>query len=111
MLKELSEHLLTDNYTHCLVCWSPNEEQGGFIIHHICGYPNKPSKNAIENLINELRIDESFHMSDMIYGQDYQVSLLDTNELGAMEGMIVETDLTTKSEPIITEHGDDDVSR
>lgn len=73
-----------------MVCWSKREDTiGGYTIHHICGYPNMPSKMDIRGLINELRIDEEFGMTDMIFEQDYQMSILYVDELAEMENFIV----------------------
>jgi hypothetical protein len=92
LLKQISTYLTDEKYTHCLVCWSPREEQGGFTIHHICGYVKKPSVDMMESLINELRLDEEFNMTDMVFGKDYNVSLLEIGELATIEGMIVDGD-------------------
>lgn len=88
MLKELSEKLSENGFNHCLVCWSPRDE-GGFSVHHICGYPEEPSKKDIESLVNELRLDEEFNMTDMIFDEDYKMSLLTTKDLATIECFVV----------------------
>lgn len=90
MLKELSENLLGENFTHCVVCWSKKDDMmGGFTIYHICGYPSEPSKNDIETLVNELKISDEFNMNELVCGKDYQISLLKTEELATIEMFVV----------------------
>lgn len=105
MLKEISEHLLSEDYTHCLVCWSGDVKEGKLTIHHIGGYTGLPKKETIESLINELRISEEFHMTDLIFGRDYLISLLETSELATFQETIENSGATTEGDdPYITTH-------
>ncbi|PNX46219.1 MAG: hypothetical protein BV459_06855 [Thermoplasmata archaeon M11B2D] len=111
MLKEISEHLDSEGMTHCVVCWSGNEKDGIFTIHHMCGYSKKPDKETVMSLVNELRLDEEFGMNDMIYGKDYTISLLETSELGILEDMIKEYKgvVSESDDPVITVHEEKNV--
>lgn len=110
MLKELSEHLSSEGMTHCLVCWSENEDESKLILHHICSYAQKPTKEMMESLINELRLDEDFNMSDLIFGKNYKVSLLEISELAEFQAIVEGSGATIEENEIcITRHEGENV--
>lgn len=56
-----------------LVCTIEND--GNMYAPHMVGYEGKPDTDTIVALIKELKNDMTFGMQDLVYGQDYQISV------------------------------------
>lgn len=63
------------------ICYT-GETQAANVLH-TCVYENRPGESDMEHLIDELKTDPEFNMTDMVYGTDYNIKLA--------EGELLET--------------------
>lgn len=51
--------------------FGPLDEDGNAVLYHVCGYPEQPTQDDINSLIEELAQDTEFNMTEMKYNEDY----------------------------------------
>ena len=60
------EDYRVENITHALIVLDPETEKDGNVdIVHFCGYWSEPTESDAEHLLEELKTDEEFGLTDI----------------------------------------------
>lgn len=57
------------NFALAAIVPTADPKKGSII--HVCFYENEPQQNDVNSLVEELRTDEEFHMTDKVCDVDY----------------------------------------
>lgn len=66
-MKNLDNKYNPKHIKYGLVAIDPNEEGDNKTILHFCGYWNEPKKEDAESLLEELKTDEEFGLTDIAH--------------------------------------------
>lgn len=64
-------------FNYFVGAFGPIQEDGNVVFYHSVGYPEPPTRDDIDALINELATDDEFNMTALKYGVDYVLMPID----------------------------------
>lgn len=73
ILEEYAITLIEMGFSWMVICVPPDYETAENNVYHVVGYPEKPTDNDMEALIQEFEADPEFGMQHLKYEDDYQM--------------------------------------